>query len=172
MNLADLQIEPTTEPEPPRPRRYVKHEACLVVVDADGRFVSATGSNRVDVQVLRRGSKRPTQLRGHNHYAALLDKTLQRDVDFVLKKKRKGKPARNWVQVDGGALRKLGITEKIDISNLRPHYRFTYPDNVLPSHRTYTEDQLVLMNELLVQGAVWCECMGRHFLAVLPQERS
>lgn len=167
--ITQFQLDKAAEPEPERPRRFVKRHACLVVVDEEGKFVSATGSYRVDVQVVRKGGKRPTLLRYHNYRIALTRPEVVDATDFAPKPKRKGKKARTYVQVDGWMLKKFGIETKVNTTQT-PHYRLIFPPHILESHRKYTPEQEVQMNELLLQGAVWYEWNDRHFLAVPPPE--
>jgi hypothetical protein len=81
-------------------------------------------------------------------------------------------PKRKYVVLSAAACLYVGV--KFGKKAVGSHVFTTleFPATVQLSRHTYTVEEIIHMNELLLQGAVWCEFGGikkRHFLAVIDK---
>lgn len=162
-----MTLDELVETPKRKPPKYTKKWGVLVVAHPDGRIDVTVSNTRIDVEVLRLPVKEPKQLRPLTWLAATVNPSLQMGVHFVSKPRRQNKA---WKVIDHRMAKRLGITEELRKTGRVPNgfYDVKLPPDILPSRNKYSENEIMQMNELLLQGAVWCEYRKRHFLAVLP----
>lgn len=171
-SFEDLILEEASGKKPQK--TWVKKFGVVVAIMPDGSVqVATTHPQRTEVAVIHVGVGKPVALKPLTWNAARYGTMHSIPVEAYTEKPRRKdfrKTKRKYVELTMWQVTKLGIKAELKTYNSRgvSHNTLTFPDNVLPSHRKYTEAQQLQMNELLLMGAVWCSFKDRHFLAVLP----
>jgi hypothetical protein len=81
-------------------------------------------------------------------------------------------PKRKYVYLSGAACLYIGIKFGKKTVGRNQFTTLEFPPTVQLSRHTYTVEEIIHINELLLQGAVWCEhgnIKKRHFLAVIDK---